>query len=195
MGNVNRCSEYETIFEQYSVLVDQLISSHMTDLGISEKQFAKACEMADGVLANKIKRLLFEELWAAENYDVFVRLMAKRNVELQLEALEVLAHRYGLVYDMFVPIGASSKSYLSEDHLIKEAILRSLREEVENEFDDVQLNIRNVSTEDKDDGADRPDEEENKQTVPVDVELNIEEQVDEEQPQEIMDKDTGLYLV
>ncbi len=106
--------------------MDQLITSHMTELGISEAQFASACEMAEGVLASKLKSVLFEELWAAENFEVFVRLMSRRNVELQLEALDTLAQQYGLVYDVFVPIGTSAKHFLSEEHVMREAILRSL---------------------------------------------------------------------
>ena len=125
-GNVEHRPEYESVFKQYRALVDQLITSHMTELGISEAQFASACEMAEGVLASKLKSVLFEELWAAENFEVFVRLMSRRNVELQLEALDTLAQQYGLVYDVFVPIGTSAKHFLSEEHVMREAILRSL---------------------------------------------------------------------
>lgn len=98
----------------------------MSELGISEEQFAQACEMAEGVLASKLKSVLFEELWAAENFEVFVRLMSRRNVELQLEALDTLAQQYGRIYDVFVPIGTSAKHFLSEEHVMREAILRSL---------------------------------------------------------------------
>ncbi|KPM04541.1 The ARF-like protein 2 binding protein BART-like protein, partial [Sarcoptes scabiei] len=127
-GEVKHRIEYEIIFKQYRSLVDRLIGSHMNDLGIDENQFARACEMADDVLADKLKKILFEEFWAAENYEVFVRLMAKRNVELQLEALEMLARKYGMIYDVFVPIGSSAKNFLSEEHAVREAILRSLND-------------------------------------------------------------------
>ena len=125
-GSVQHRAEYESIFKQYRSLVDRLICTHMSELGITEEQFATACEMAEGLLATKLKSILFEELWAAEDYEVFIRLMARRNVELQLEALDILAQRYGLVYDVFVPVGASAKHFLSEEHVMREAILRSL---------------------------------------------------------------------
>lgn len=127
-GNVEDRAEYQTVFKDYRALVDQLITSHMTELGISEQQFASACQLAEGMLADKLKQMLFEELWAAENYEVFVRLMARRNVELQLEALDILAQRYGLVYDVFVPFGTSPQHFLSEEHVMREAILRSLND-------------------------------------------------------------------
>lgn len=85
----------------------------MTELGINEKAFAMACEMADGILAGRLKAVLFEELWAAENYEVFTRWMAKRNVELQLEALNTLATRHGMVYDVFVPFGSEVPDFLA----------------------------------------------------------------------------------
>nr|XP_027206370.1 cilia- and flagella-associated protein 36-like isoform X2 [Dermatophagoides pteronyssinus] len=118
--------------------VDQLIGSHMQELDINEQQFSRACQLAEGMLATKLKRILFEELWAAEDYEVFVRLMSKRNVELQLEAMEILVRKYGLVYDVFVPVGTSPKNFLSEDHILREAIVRSLNDlELEHDKDDV----------------------------------------------------------
>lgn len=156
-GNVQHRVEFESIFKQYRSLVDQLITSHMTEMGISERQFAMACELAEGRLAGKLKRILFEELWAAENYEVFVRLMAKRNVELQLEALEVLVRRYGLVYDMFVPFGTSPKHFLSEEHVMREAIVRSLNDmELEARQEDEQ----DIKPEKNELDEDRPDGEE-----------------------------------
>nr|XP_027206371.1 cilia- and flagella-associated protein 36-like isoform X3 [Dermatophagoides pteronyssinus] len=137
-GNVQYQQEYLDIFQQYRRLVDQLIGSHMQELDINEQQFSRACQLAEGMLATKLKRILFEELWAAEDYEVFVRLMSKRNVELQLEAMEILVRKYGLVYDVFVPVGTSPKNFLSEDHILREAIVRSLNDlELEHDKDDV----------------------------------------------------------
>lgn len=134
------------IFHQYRRLVDQLIGSHMSELGIDEQQFAKACQMAEGMLATKLKRILFEELWAAEDYEVFVRLMSKRNVELQLEAMEVLVRKYGLVYDVFVPVGTSPKNFLSEDHILREAIVRSLNDMALEHEDEEIKNFKMLSS-------------------------------------------------
>ncbi|KAH9420326.1 Cilia- and flagella-associated protein 36 [Dermatophagoides pteronyssinus] len=136
-GNVQYQQEYLEIFQQYRRLVDQLIGSHMQELDINEQQFSRACQLAEGMLATKLKRILFEELWAAEDYEVFVRLMSKRNVELQLEAMEIFVRKYGLVYDVFVPVGTSPKNFLSEDHILREAIVRSLNDlELEHDKDD-----------------------------------------------------------
>lgn len=118
----------------------------MTELGIDERQFAKACEMAEEMLASKLKRILFEELWAAENYEVFLRLMVKRNVELQLEALELLVRKYGLIYDVFVPTGTSPKNFLSEEHIMREAIIRSLNDMALDKKDDEEKEENSLFT-------------------------------------------------
>jgi hypothetical protein len=87
--------EYRLLYEEYKNLVDRLMSGHMSDLGISEQQFDEACRRADGLLANKFRQVLFEQIWAANEYQIFVRFMTQRNIELQLQALEILAQRYG----------------------------------------------------------------------------------------------------
>ena len=35
----------------------------------------------------------FEQVWAADDYPVFKRMMIQRNIELQLQALELLQHK------------------------------------------------------------------------------------------------------
>lgn len=121
--------EYRLLFEEYKNLVDRLLSGHMSDLGISERQFDDACRRAEGLLANRFRQLLFEQIWAANDFDIFVRFMTQRNIELQLQALEVLAQRFGFVYDSFIPHGSDKDSYLNDETVINEAIKRSLTQE------------------------------------------------------------------
>ncbi|CAG2175566.1 unnamed protein product, partial [Oppiella nova] len=123
--------EYRLVFEDYKKLVDRLLSSHMSDLGISGPQFDDALRSADGLLASKLRRLLFEQIWAANDFRVFVRFMTQRNIELQLQALEVLVQKFGKVYDSFVPFGENGESFLNEETTVKEAIRRSLEAEGE----------------------------------------------------------------
>lgn len=46
---------------------------------------------------------MFEQIWAANDYDIFKRLMTQRNVELQLQALELLEQKYGIKPESFKP--------------------------------------------------------------------------------------------
>lgn len=127
--------EYRAIYEEYKDLVDRLLSGHMSDLGINEVQFEDACRRADGLLANKFRQVLFEQIWAANDYNIFIRFMTQKNIELQLQALEILAQRFGLVYESFIPHGSNKEDFLNDEVVINEAIKRSLAEDEEEEDD------------------------------------------------------------
>ena len=105
----------------------------MSDLEISAEQFDEACRRADGLLASKFKQILFEQIWAANDYQIFVRFMTQRNIELQLQALEILAQRFGLIYESFIPLGANRQDFLNDELVLNEAIKRSLSESIEEE--------------------------------------------------------------
>ncbi|XP_054153847.1 cilia- and flagella-associated protein 36-like [Oppia nitens] len=122
-------TEFRAIFVAFKALVDRLLSSHMSDLGISAKQFDDALRRADGLLAAKLRRVLFEQIWAAEDFGIFVRFMTQRNIDLQLQALDVLAQKFGTIYDSFVPEGTTKEQLLDEQTVIREAMKRSLEEE------------------------------------------------------------------
>jgi predicted lipid-binding transport protein (Tim44 family) len=46
---------------------------------------------------------IFEQIWAANDYEMFKRMMTQRNVELQLQALELIEQKYGITPESFVP--------------------------------------------------------------------------------------------
>lgn len=60
----------------------------MDDIGISADQFEAACRLSARDLAGlpaQFHRRLFEQIWAANDYDIFVKMMTHKNVELQLQ--------------------------------------------------------------------------------------------------------------
>jgi hypothetical protein len=69
-------------------MVDLMLGSYMEDIGITPEQFEIACQMSkddvDG-LPSHFHQRLFEQIWAANDYAVFTRMMTQRNVELQLQ--------------------------------------------------------------------------------------------------------------
>ena len=38
---------------------------------------------------------MYEQLWAADDYEAFKRMMIEKNIDLQLQALEVIRQKYG----------------------------------------------------------------------------------------------------
>ncbi|XP_076325683.1 cilia- and flagella-associated protein 36-like [Tachypleus tridentatus] len=113
--------EYKKIHEEYKNLVDFMLGSHMEDLGISPETFEQACGKADGAIHSQFQQSLFEQVSAADDYEIFKRMMMQKNIELQLQALEILAHYHGVVINSLVP----DTSYIpsKEEEEIMEAII------------------------------------------------------------------------
>lgn len=68
--------------------VDVMLGSFMDDIGISADQFEAACKLSARDLAGlpaHFHRRLFEQIWAANDYEMFVKMMTHKNVELQLQ--------------------------------------------------------------------------------------------------------------
>lgn len=68
--------------------VDLMLGSYMEDIGISSDQFEMACQMSKdniGGLPVHFHQRLFEQIWAANDYNMFIRMMTQRNIELQLQ--------------------------------------------------------------------------------------------------------------
>ncbi|CAB3246019.1 unnamed protein product [Arctia plantaginis] len=97
-GEVKDKPEYKKIHDEYRNLVDVMLGSFMDDIGISAEQFEAACTLSARDLAGlpaHFHRRLFEQIWAANDYEMFVKMMTHKNVELQLQAIELIERRYG----------------------------------------------------------------------------------------------------
>ncbi|XP_013774493.2 cilia- and flagella-associated protein 36-like, partial [Limulus polyphemus] len=119
--------EYKKIHEEYKNLVDFMLGSHMEDLGISPEKFEQACGKADGTIHSQFQQSLFEQVWAADDYEIFKRMMMQKNIELQLQALEILARYHGVVTIGLVP----DTNYIpskEEEEIMETVIKKSLEE-------------------------------------------------------------------
>ncbi|XP_047034032.1 cilia- and flagella-associated protein 36 isoform X1 [Helicoverpa zea] len=103
-GEVLDRPEYKKIHVEYRNLVDVMLGSFMDDIGITADQFEAACKLSARDLAGlpaHFHRRLFEQIWAANDYEMFVKMMTHKNVELQLQALELIERRYGAMPHLF----------------------------------------------------------------------------------------------
>ncbi|XP_022248028.1 cilia- and flagella-associated protein 36-like [Limulus polyphemus] len=119
--------EYKKIHEEYKNLVDFMLGSHMEDLGISPEKFEQACGKADGNIHSQFQQSLFEQVWAADDYEIFKRMMTQKNIELQLQALEVFAQYHGVVPDGLVP-DTSCTQNKEEEEILAAVIKKSLED-------------------------------------------------------------------
>ena len=85
--------EYKKVHDEYKNLVDFMLGSYMEDIGITSSQFEAACGQASARIRSQFHQALFEQVWAADDYEIFKRMMIQKNIELQLQALELLQQR------------------------------------------------------------------------------------------------------
>ncbi|XP_018797293.1 PREDICTED: cilia- and flagella-associated protein 36 [Bactrocera latifrons] len=79
------------IHNEYKNLVDYMLGSFMEEMQITPEQFETACmegRNPDNHL--HFHQGLFQQIWAANDIKMFIRMMTQRNVELQLQALDLI---------------------------------------------------------------------------------------------------------
>jgi hypothetical protein len=82
--------------QQYTELVDTLIESYCLDVGISTKDLVDALKLTDqSTRLNEKEKHLLEPVVAAQDFNVFVPLMTRINIELQLQAVRMLEVSFG----------------------------------------------------------------------------------------------------
>ncbi|KAM3962445.1 cilia- and flagella-associated protein 36 [Aphomia sociella] len=117
-GEVPDRPEYKKIHDEYRNLVDVMLGSFMDDIGITADQFEAACRLSARDLAGlpaHFHRRLFEQIWAANDYDMFVKMMTHKNVELQLQALELIERRFGTMPNIFSSVPEDVDSSRSDE--------------------------------------------------------------------------------
>jgi hypothetical protein len=67
---------------------------------------------------------LFEQVWAANDYEIFKRMMIQKNVELQLQALEMIQQRYGITPQSFLPTDGDENLQTEEESRIMEEVIK-----------------------------------------------------------------------
>ncbi|XP_053698538.1 cilia- and flagella-associated protein 36 [Sabethes cyaneus] len=102
--------EFRKVHDEYKNLVDYMLGSFMEEMQITPEQFEFAClEGRNTVAAEKYSATqagenegdktfsfhqgLFQQIWAANDIRIFIRMMTQRNVEIQLQALDLIERR------------------------------------------------------------------------------------------------------
>ncbi|XP_057656938.1 cilia- and flagella-associated protein 36 [Diorhabda carinulata] len=93
---------YKNIFDEFKNLVDFMLGNFMEDIGITAEQFENACKESKRYQV-AFDPNSFEQIWAANDFEMFKKMMTQRNVELQLQALELIEQKYGITPESFVP--------------------------------------------------------------------------------------------
>lgn len=84
---------YKHVYSKYKTMVEKLVETFLSELGITEQQLTEACA--------KSKKLgighegLLRPLLASADYEAFKSLMVQKNIALELQALELLQKQLG----------------------------------------------------------------------------------------------------
>lgn len=129
--------EYKVKHGEYRNLVGLLMNSYLEDMNLKQEEFIKACEDNTSKSSVQYHQGLFEQIWAADDYEVFKRMMTQKNVELELQVLQQIQERNGVVPESLKPGPESSTLFSvpydkSEEEILNE-VLRISKEEFERE--------------------------------------------------------------
>ncbi|CAK9822664.1 Cilia- and flagella-associated protein 36 [Anthophora retusa] len=129
-ADVEDNDEYQKIYQEYKNLVDLLLGCFMEDMGITPEQFEHACTVNKYTkMPIQFQQNLFEQIWAANEYEIFKRMMIQKNLELQLQALNMIEQKYGLTPASLM----YETDVLTNDPLVMEEIIQ--KHVLENEED------------------------------------------------------------
>lgn len=98
VGAATGITEYQKIHKNFSGMINDLINAFCQDSGCNRDQLMGALKAADreNGLSQK-QRMLLEPIVAARDFDVFMPMMMRKNIELQLQALKMIEHMKGLL--------------------------------------------------------------------------------------------------
>ncbi|KAK0407844.1 hypothetical protein QR680_003631 [Steinernema hermaphroditum] len=88
---------YHEIHKEFSSFVDTLIECFCEDLKITPQSLVDSLKSNDNKKLTQKEKQLLEPVVAAQDYDVFVPMMMRKNVELQLQALHMIEVMCGLL--------------------------------------------------------------------------------------------------
>ena len=75
------------IYAAFRDMVDSLLEMHLEDMGVTGEQFAAVCEAA---AQQQVGMEVLEQILAVDDFVSFKKMMVKRNMELELEAMKAL---------------------------------------------------------------------------------------------------------
>lgn len=77
---------YTDIHNEFREHIEALISSNLGELGITTELFLDSCSKSRN--NRDINQVVFERLTAIDDFQTFKKVMSKRNIELQIEAMQ-----------------------------------------------------------------------------------------------------------
>nr|XP_054758174.1 cilia- and flagella-associated protein 36-like [Lytechinus pictus] len=129
---------YTEIYEEYGNLVEMLLQSFLEDLNINAASFVEVCN-AFKTNQSQSNKTVFEQVYAAQDFQVFKAMMTQKNIELELQALNMLQQRSGQIPNIMkpgesTPIAHSQAQEDNEEERILQEVLALSEKEYKEEM-------------------------------------------------------------
>ncbi|XP_046401859.1 cilia- and flagella-associated protein 36 isoform X3 [Ischnura elegans] len=134
--------EHAKIHNEYKNLVDYMLGTYMEEMGITPAEFENACSEPTGEIEAKLHQTLFEQIWAANDMSIFKQMMAEKNLDLQLQALEMIHNRFGVTPQSYV-LNFSPKKERPERVLEKQVLGLTLEHDTDPSENSTRLRSKN----------------------------------------------------
>lgn len=83
--------EYTTIHKEFCDLVNGLLEGFLSGMGIEPEEFVQVCESDSG---GNLNEFVFNSILSVDDFLSFKKMMVKRNCELNVQAMSMLAVRH-----------------------------------------------------------------------------------------------------
>ncbi|KAL6744626.1 hypothetical protein Aduo_017546 [Ancylostoma duodenale] len=153
-------SLYENIHKEFRELVDTLVECFCADSNIAVERLREELKSTKAENLTVRQKTFLEPVAAAENFNVFVPMMMRKNVELQLQALQMIEFMCGLIPSVLqIEDGESLKnkpkliSPEETERYVLIAVMRQSKEEFDSlskrELEELEEVLRNSEEEKK----------------------------------------------
>ncbi|KAJ7341289.1 hypothetical protein JRQ81_005212 [Phrynocephalus forsythii] len=118
---------YTEIHQEYKALVERLLDSYLTEVGINEDKFQEACTSL--LAKTHTSQAILQPVLAAEDFGLFKQMMVQKNIEMQLQAIRLIQERNGVLPDCLTE-GFDAYTEIEEEEMkILREVLRKSKEE------------------------------------------------------------------
>ena len=100
---------YSEIHAKFKVLIDNLLEQNLSAVGATEDQFFEACESVHESKGLSLSKDVLSHIMSVNDFLTFKKLMVKRNMELELEAVKALERNNGCASPIRAPVDAKEE--------------------------------------------------------------------------------------
>ncbi|XP_053378212.1 cilia- and flagella-associated protein 36-like [Mercenaria mercenaria] len=148
--SVEDMAEYKKIHQEYKQVVEALLDAFTKDTKLTHDEVIQALnDMNSKKDIREVFHGLFELVLAMDDYQVFVRMMTTKNIELQQQALMLIMKTTGALPDSLSDSQSQSQSPPPAPRESEDEIMKRVLEQSKREYEEEQKKLQRRDTKDK----------------------------------------------